>query len=202
MLTWIWLATERRLLRLIAITDKRVARAAAGTVLWLSIFAGNAMASEPQRHQVDARALLATAEKYLGVPYRYGSRGNKVDCSGFVQRVFEEHGIKLPRTSADMSSVGEPVEWSALAPGDLLFFHTTDGSKRVSHVGIALGNGQMIHASTKRQRVSVDSLELAYYLERRVVARRLLVVQPTVARMTRTYRTMGARELLHLPRQL
>lgn len=195
----LWHRGERAILRLIAATDLRVAHAAFGTMLWLTILANTALASDKARSTIAANDLLATAQRYLGVPYVYGSRaGLGLDCSGFVQRVYAEHGITLPRTSSEMSSVGDKVAWDDLAPGDLLFFHTTDGSKRVSHVGIALGHGKMIHASTSQHRVAIDSLELAYYKARRVVARRIPTVAVEEARYTKMYRPATARELLHM----
>ena len=198
-----WHAAEMRLTRLFAMTDKVAARAAAGTMVWLLLLSHQALAMGEApyvKKDVSARELLATAEKYLGTPYRFGSRDRGLDCSGFVQRVFEEHGIKLPRTSAEQSSVGEKVEWSSLRPGDLVFFHTNAGSTKVSHVGIVLGGGQMIHASTSQQRVAIDSLDLAYYVDRRVTARRL-IEDPPASVSVHVYQSPRGRELLHMPMQ-
>lgn len=197
----VWTKTERSLSRLAATADWQVPRAALGAALWFMILMRAAVAAEPPPRYVDAHAVLVTAQRYLGVPYRFGALGDALDCSGFVKRVFAEHGIDLPRTSAEMSTVGKKVSWDALAPGDLVFFHTGDKSARVSHVGIALGHGKMIHASTSRQRISIDSLDLAYYRSRRAVARRLPIEQPPALR-TAQLRPATSRELLHMPRQL
>ncbi len=197
----LWAKGERALLRLIAITDLKVAHAAIGTCLWLTILAGTALASDEARKpaEVPAKAVLDTAQRYLGVPYVYGSRaGLGLDCSGFVQKVYAEHGILLPRTSGEMSNVGQKVAWDKLEPGDLLFFHTNSGSKRVSHVGIAMGHGKMIHASTGQKRIAIDSLDLDYYRARRVVARRLPSVHWSELAQTKLYRPATTRELLHM----
>lgn len=197
----LWARCERAILRLIAVTDLRVAHAAVGTCLWMCIIADTALASDQARKpaEVPAKAVIDTAQRFLGVPYVYGSRaGLGLDCSGFVQKVYAEHGITLPRTSSEMSSVGDKVAWDKLEPGDLLFFHTSQGSKRVSHVGIAMGHGKMIHASTGQKRIAIDSLDLDYYKLRRVVARRLPSVHWSEVAVTKLYRPATTRELLHV----
>ncbi|MCL6445072.1 MAG: C40 family peptidase [Alicyclobacillus sp.] len=102
-----------------------------------------------------AQAILDTAESYLGVPYAWGgsSPSTGFDCSGFVQYVFAKNGIMLPRESHDQAAVGVPVSQSALQPGDLLFFTDTDSyasqyANHVTHVGIYMGNGNMIESSS------------------------------------------------------
>ena len=197
----LWAKSERAIARLIVITDLKVAHAAVGTCLWLTILASTALAADEARKpaEVPAKAVLDTAQRYLGVPYVYGSRaGLGLDCSGFVQKVYAEHGILLPRTSGEMSNVGHKVGWDQLEPGDLLFFHTSSGSKRVSHVGIAMGHGKMIHASTGQKRIAIDSLDLDYYRARRVVARRLPSVHFSELAQTKLFRPTTSRELLHM----
>lgn len=116
-------------------------------------------------------SLLDKAQQFLGVRYRYGgttSRG--FDCSGFVSSVFSSQGVKLPRTSAEQSGVGKAVSKSDLNKGDLVFFATR--GRRVSHVGIYMGNGKFIHASSGGGKVKVDSLNDGYYARRYAGARR------------------------------
>lgn len=119
-----------------------------------------------------AAALIDTAKDQMGVPYSWGgtSRGG-FDCSGFVQYVFAKHGVKLPRTSISQSQTGQKVAREDLQAGDLVFF-ITRGS-RVSHVGIYIGNGQFIHASSGGGQVRVDSLSKSYYNNRYAGARRV-----------------------------
>ncbi len=113
-----------------------------------------------------------TALRYVGVPYVWGGTSfNGVDCSGFVQAVFEHNGIDLPRTADSQFEVGRPVKMRDLQPGDLVFFETyTEGA---SHVGIYLGGGRFIHASSS-EGVRVDDLAMDYYASRYLGARRLI----------------------------
>jgi cell wall-associated NlpC family hydrolase len=117
--------------------------------------------------------LRSTAERYLGVTYRYGGSSNDgLDCSGFVVIVFNELGIKVPRTSAQQFSFGQPVERSDLQLGDLVFFNTTGQS--VSHVGIYLSDNEFIHAASNPGRVIKSKLIEPYYAQRYLGARRVM----------------------------
>lgn len=105
-----------------------------------------------------ARTLVREAESWVGTPYRYGGndRGG-VDCSGLVTQVYmNAFGIKLPRTSREQMDFCQNVDKSRLTPGDLLFFRTSRGSKKVSHVGIFVGENQMIHSSTSQGVIYTD----------------------------------------------
>lgn len=118
-------------------------------------------------------ALIETAMGYQGVRYTWGgttSRGG-FDCSGFVGRVYRQHGVSLPRTSIEMSKVGQSVSREDLRQGDLLFFKTRNGS-RVNHVGLYIGNGRFIHASSSGGRVMTESLT-GYYSRRLAGAKRV-----------------------------
>lgn len=97
-----------------------------------------------------ANAVIATAKKYIGVKYRWGGTTPAgFDCSSFVQYVFAQNGISLPRTSRDQFQVGLTVSFSSLKPGDLVFF-SLDGDKVIDHDGIYIGNGQFINASSSK----------------------------------------------------
>ena len=90
----------------------------------------------------------------VGSPYRYGAAGpNAFDCSGLVTWAYKSSGKSLPRTSNAMSRVGTSVSKSALQPGDLVFFY-----KPVSHVGIYIGNGKVVHASSRKSPVKVSDI--------------------------------------------
>ena len=112
--------------------------------------------------------MLFRSKKYV-----YGDTGNKgYDCSGLTYSLFlNSMGIEIPRNSSAQSTIGIKVDKSGLAPGDLLFF-TTSG-KGISHVGIYIGEGNMIHASSSKARVSIDSIEDSYFSKRYVTARRV-----------------------------
>ena len=110
--------------------------------------------------QVDA--IIADAKALIGVPYAWaGTTPSGFDCSGFTQYVFEENGISLPRSAAAQWSAGKSV--SSPAKGDLVFFETyTSGP---SHVGIYLGNGQFINASSS-QGVVISDMNNSYWKPR------------------------------------
>lgn len=104
-------------------------------------------------------AVVAQAQKYIGVPYLWGgtdpSKG--LDCSGFTQLVFGNLGIDLPRTSSQQATAGRPVASVADArPGDLVFFDHDAGRSGIDHVGIYVGNGQMIAAPQPGESVKVQ----------------------------------------------
>ena len=107
-------------------------------------------------------AVVADAQKYLGIPYQWGGTNpaTGLDCSGLVQNVFKDMGISLPRTSQEQAQVGTPVASVAAAqPGDLLFFPGSDGTPAApGHVGIYIGNGQMIDAPYTGTVVRVEAL--------------------------------------------
>ena len=119
-----------------------------------------------------AGRILATSMDYIGVPYVFGGTSPYgFDCSGYVQYVFAKAGIPLPRTADVQYEVGMPVSTADLLPGDLVFFTTyTYGA---SHVGIYVGDGNFIHASSSNG-VTISSLGQAYYSSRYIGARRIL----------------------------
>ncbi len=121
----------------------------------------------------EASNILLTAKKYLGVRYVYGGESPKgFDCSGFVQYVFEKHGISLPRSSSQQATVGVKVSKSQAKPGDLVFFNT-GGGRGISHVGIYLGSNKFIHAS-QNDGITITSLGSSYYAPRLVTIKRVL----------------------------
>jgi peptidoglycan DL-endopeptidase CwlO len=99
-------------------------------------------------------AALDHAMSKIGSPYRYGASGpNAFDCSGLVSWAFKKAGVSLPRTSRAMSRVGTPVSRDELRPGDLVFFY-----KPVSHVGIYIGDGKIVHASSRKSPVKISDI--------------------------------------------
>jgi cell wall-associated NlpC family hydrolase len=125
-----------------SVTDTATGVTPSATLLGLS-GAGPSGPGSP----VTGASVVADAEQYLGVPYQWGgtSPTTGFDCSGLVQHVYGDLGISLPRTSQEQSTVGTPVDSIADArPGDLVFFEP--GSSGPGHVGIYIGNGQMIDA--------------------------------------------------------
>ncbi len=124
------------------------------------------------RKEPTAGAIIATAKKYIGVPYVWGgSTPSGFDCSGFVQYVFSAHGIQLPRVSKEQYKVGTKVSKANLKAGDLVFFDTEGNG--VSHLGIYIGNDQFIHASSSKG-VTITSLSNTYWSPRYYGAKRIL----------------------------
>lgn len=117
------------------------------------------------------RKIIQTAMRFVGVPYVFGGNGpNGFDCSGFTRFVYARGGIGLPRMADEQFGLGQPIPKAGLQPGDLVFFTTyTDG---VSHVGIYLGEGKFISATSSRG-VAVDRLADGYWGPRYVGARRV-----------------------------
>ena len=120
-------------------------------------------------------ALYAQLEALKGIRYRYGSTNPTMglDCSGMVVHLWSVLGLpELPRSSYQMAQRGQPIELSQLRPGDLVFFNTL--RKQFSHVGVYIGNGRFIHASSVLKRVTEDALSDRYYRTRFDGARRML----------------------------
>lgn len=119
-------------------------------------------------------SLNQISSKYIGVRYSYGGTSSSgFDCSGYVRHVFKELGINsLQRTSGGMYGQGTAVSKSNLEAGDLVFFSTT-GGKRVSHVGIFIGNGQFIHASSSKGVMKTNINDKSYWGNKYVGAKRV-----------------------------
>lgn len=119
--------------------------------------------------------LKQTAYSFLGARYRFGGNSRTaLDCSSFIQQVFRDHNINLPRTAREQFYVGTEVSRGDLRKGDLVFFQTY--ARFPSHVGIYLGNRKMIHASSRDRRVVISSMDTPYYLSRFLGARRIGLV--------------------------
>jgi len=104
-----------------------------------------------------------TAKSLLGTDYQYGANGPyQYDCSSFTKYVFAKQGINLPRVSRDQAKRGQYVSANQLQKGDLIFFDSKKSSK-VSHVGIYLGGGNFIHASSAQDKVTISNLSSDYY---------------------------------------
>ena len=107
------------------------------------------------------QAIVNTAMQYLGVPYVWGGTSPRgFDCSGLVQYVCRANGISVNRVAADQRKNGSYVKRENLQPGDLVFF--ARGGGRIHHVGIYVGNGNMIHAPQTGDVVKISSIETSY----------------------------------------
>lgn len=97
---------------------------------------------------------VSIAMQYLGVPYVWGGESpGGFDCSGLVKYVYGQMGVYLPHSAAAQYYAGTPISYSQLAPGDLVFF-----GQPISHVGIYIGGGSMIHAPFEGAVVSITGV--------------------------------------------
>ncbi len=122
-----------------------------------------------------AKNIIKVAKTKLGRKYVWGAIGKRgtFDCSGFTNYVFKKNGINIPRTSINQSKFGKHVARANLKKGDLIFFDTSKKRKGyVNHVGIYLGDGKFIHASSAKKKVVITSLDKKFYSNRYKGARR------------------------------
>ena len=128
-------------------------------------------------HPIDTSAadLVLQALGLIGTRYKFGgnSPDDGFDCSGFVRHLFGTTlGRVLPRTSFEMSRLGDKIDRPSLAPGDLVFYNTRRSS--FSHVGVYIGEGRFIHAPSKGRAVEIVDMSDRYWVQRFNGARRLL----------------------------
>jgi cell wall-associated NlpC family hydrolase len=117
--------------------------------------------------------VAGTALSLRGAPYRNGGNDpSGFDCSGFVKYVFSQNGVAVPRTVTEQFHAGHQVSDPQLEPGDLVFFSTV--SAGASHVGIAIGGDEFVHAPSGAGSVRVERMSAPYWATRFIGARRVL----------------------------
>lgn len=132
--------------------------------------------------------ILVEAKSFLGTPYRYGgTTRNGIDCSSFMQQIYEVEGIDLPRVSSHQAKVGVPISKGELQKGDLIFFSTTS-KYRITHVAMVMEVNEkevkFIHSGTSKG-VSTESLSHPYWNSRYRTARRpAQFVQPMLVKLS------------------
>ncbi len=115
----------------------------------------------PERHRV-----MAAAHELLGTPYIYGGNNpaRGLDCSSLMQFIHKNAlGVTIPRTAAEQRKRSKTISYSDLQPGDMLFFKI---DRRNNHVGIYIGDGKFIHASSSNRRAVIDSMNRPYWKKR------------------------------------
>lgn len=136
-------------------------------------------------HNEMAKKIIQLSIELFGHPYRYGGSivGQGIDCSYYVQRIFKELSVSLPRSSIEQFKVGRSVDIADLRVGDLVFFKKTYYRRvkkrkipytRINHVGIYIGRGEFIHATVNVKKVTISKLSEPYYARRYAGARRVL----------------------------
>ncbi len=128
-------------------------------------------------HTPSKKNLGKMVKKLQGSPYVWAEEGpNNFDCSGYTYYMYGSMGITIPRVARDQAKVGKRIEMKDLQYGDLIFFATNKrSSKKITHVGMYLGDGWFTHASTKKHEVIYSNLFTSpYYKKRLRVCRRYL----------------------------
>jgi cell wall-associated NlpC family hydrolase len=121
---------------------------------------------------IDGYAIAGTALGLRGAPYRNGGADpSGFDCSGFIWYVFAQHGVAVPRTVSQLFHAGVDVSGDQLEAGDLVFFSTE--APGASHVGMAIGGDEFVHAPSSRGDVRVERMSARYWAARYVGAKRM-----------------------------
>lgn len=135
-------------------------------------------------------SLMALAEKQIGSRYVTGGiRPGRFDCSGLMYYLYGQHGIGLHRTAAQQMQDGIVVPREGLQVGDLIFFYEPGRTYPASHVGIYVGNNQMIHSGSKG--VVLSDLDVDYYVKYYLCARRIVNVDAAQLEQPVTEATAG-----------
>jgi len=121
---------------------------------------------KPWKNSDEKYMLVKVAKSFMGAPYKYGGNTLRgLDCSAYVKKIYEIFDVQLPRSAREQYHVGTKIGKSDLAVGDLVFFKTRRYAKYPTHVGIFIGDGNFIHASSGKGKlgVKIDSLNSDYY---------------------------------------
>jgi len=179
-------ATTVRSLLLILVMSTLVGCASTGTIPRPQPFpgarvpdasTGNPVEVPPPTVSPAPTGLVETALGLRGTPYANGGStpATGFDCSGFVQWVFAQYHTTLPREVRDQYDQGRRIGQDDVQPGDLVFFETV--SRGPSHVGIALGGGEFVHAPSSRGVVRVERYTSGYWSSRWLGARRITLAE-------------------------
>ena len=133
-------------------------------------------AAEAEAASSEAAELVNYALGFVGCSYVFGGNGpTSFDCSGFTRYVYAHFGYSINRVANDQVNNGVAVSFSELQPGDLLCFSNTySSSDWITHVGIYIGDGRMVHAANSTRGVTVDTVTSGYYYSHFAAARRIL----------------------------
>lgn len=137
---------------------------------YINIFEG-----EMPSYSGAGQSAVNVAAQFLGVPYVWGGTSPAgFDCSGLMQYVYKQLGYSINRVAEDQMKNGIPVSREDLQPGDLVGFYSSPGSGYISHIGMYVGNGIMIHAPHTGDVVKYTSIDGSYYSSRFAGGRRII----------------------------
>jgi len=131
-----------------------------------NIVAFKSVTMKPWKNSDERYMLVKVAKSFMGAPYKYGGNSLRgLDCSAYVKKIYEIFDVQLPRSAREQYQVGSRIARNELAVGDLVFFKTRRYANFPTHVGIFIGDGNFIHASSGKGRlgVKIDSLTSDYY---------------------------------------
>lgn len=122
-----------------------------------------------------AQDIVDYAKRFTGVKYVWGGDSPEgFDCSGFVSYVYKKFGINLDHSAAGQATQGTTVRKADLEPADLVFFDTNGGHNGINHVGIYIGGGRFIHASSGCSYVTISDITGGFYSDTYMTAKRIL----------------------------
>ncbi|MGQ0697846.1 MAG: C40 family peptidase [Panacagrimonas sp.] len=139
------------------------------------LLAGCTHSSYKPTPETDAlrRGIVLDALGQIGRPYRFGgTTPDGFDCSGLVQYVFAQQGLKVPRTTREQHKSGEEIDLDEAEPGDLLFYSFNRSG--IDHVAVYLGDGQAVHAPSTGKQVIVAPVGNRWWMDRYVDAVRVI----------------------------
>jgi cell wall-associated NlpC family hydrolase len=138
-------------------------------------FVKEADADEFRHRKGRAIDIIETGMMFLGLPYLWGGlSGFGFDCSGFMYSVFKANGYALPRDAQDQAKAGFGAAVNDIRPADLLFFAYDEGQGAIHHVGLALGDGRMLHSPKTGKTIEVLPLEGTVYEKELCIVRRCI----------------------------
>lgn len=169
---WYKVSTSGGTVGWVCSTYVAVSNSAAGNS---NVSRGDVSAPQANTSTALSQQVVTYAKKFLGVKYVYGgSTPSGFDCSGFVKYVYNHFGISIERVAANQAQQGTKVSKPDLRAGDLVFFDTDGGHNYINHVGMYIGNGQFIHASSgsSAHRVVISDLTKGFYADAFMTAKR------------------------------
>jgi cell wall-associated NlpC family hydrolase len=155
---------------------------AENTEVWIPMDEEEGPLAEPVLKNINMTRLISTARNYLGVRYKFGAKAysssyRRFDCSSYTRFIFAKYGVKLPRTARAQAKLGNTVSRKSLRKGDLMYFYVPGrfkSNRTVGHVGIYMGNNNMIHASPEpKNGVQITNINKAFWKKTFLKAKRV-----------------------------